>query len=1050
MSHEDRNFVKEIAADGVCLLIGERITLKPQLDFSISVESGSIRELTEDFGSKALDNAAKANISAVVTLSRNDNFENRFKEHLDGAASGWAPCICEKLVNGMTPPKSVPIYKLLGSLLRHEHSSVVSNEANYLQRRHHWPSILKEVSNHIRHSPIVCIGHRGGEAVLADALNSLLLSLPNSGAGKKIIFSKEEINELSPLLSGLVKQCEVKLLNISTPEIVSCLSHRKRRTKSEAPRITEPTYKFENELLAGIPTIESVESTPPEKKKFVRELLAAPTIVDWRPFKARLDWKRTLSEDIVQSISQAFDAPLYRSNIFSVRGDAGVGKTSVLKRAAFNLAQDHFAVYWFNNEQGNIDNLHNLIQYLNSRKDSETLRVVFFIDHLLDVIPSYSEILHALSPATFNWLIVVSWRATDALRDESLLSIQADQSFEVPSVLSQEEFTAFEEYIGSISKVSSQFFNQNKSNSREAKDCLCLLWILLPETKGYFRETLAKEFLSLSNPKLAINSAIEAIAVTIAEFGPSIKLAYEIVCVAANIGLTVPLEVLTKACNLSWDEWSNMSRDESHPIWGLLYEEPFYNRDTESFESIYRPRNSVIAQVVTELVNGGPVGKDGEFSRLKLMLSTCDAISAVYSKFISDILIRNANYLSSSYTPRQHEELWEIIKEVYPVWSKNLAHHYGIFVKLRLNDASSAYKIFLDAQNQPNDPSGIRRENPANIENSAAAAIVRLVAGNEIRASEAFDKVELHLTRAKKFGAFSLHSAHIQGTNFMHLANEIGNQNRTKRLECIEKAYEITNEAIILNEDGGDELLYELKSKLFKSTDYKSVEEMGQHGLSLIVSERDLSCSIATIRLHLEKAKQTMIGTDFKIAEAYLLEVVEVMGKVDLATPPTLLRLRIELYMQWRFFLKRKGCPWGTIKDDCESLFELEKGKSDPLTTFYLAVALLHLKDGSTACDYMTTLYRSSFMRSSVRRSIRAFAQDYNGNPASYSGEIIRRGERVAVSCPEIGTTLNVKGALAKKPNNTSIHFRIGITLSGFYAVPTNYEIKTPFIELTK
>jgi hypothetical protein len=85
-------------------------------------------------------------------------------------------------------------------------------------------------------------------------------------------------------------------------------------------------------------------------------------------------------------------------------------------------------------------------------------------------------------------------------------------------------------------------------------------------------------------------------------------------------------------------------------------------------------------------------------------------------------------------------------------------------------------------------------------------------------------------------------------------------------------------------------------------------------------------------------------------------------------------------------------------------------------------------------------------MRHGTTRAIRACAQDYKGNPATYTGEIVRHGERVAVSCPEIDTTLRAKGMLTSKPNKTNVNFKIGISLSEIFAVPVNFEVKNPFI----
>src|SRR5262249_17388828 len=73
------------------------------------------------------------------------------------------------------------------------------------------------------------------------------------------------------------------------------------------------------------------------------DALFRPLSVDWSPYLASLDLRRTVTDEIVKRIDAT---PLQKNPIVVVRGESAVGKTTVAKRVAVDLSPQGYVVLW--------------------------------------------------------------------------------------------------------------------------------------------------------------------------------------------------------------------------------------------------------------------------------------------------------------------------------------------------------------------------------------------------------------------------------------------------------------------------------------------------------------------------------------------------------------------------------------------------------------------------------------------------------------------------------------------------------------------------------
>ena len=187
-----------------------------------------------------------------------------------------------------------------------------------------------------------------------------------------------------------------------------------------------------------------------------------------------------------------------------------------------------------------------------------------------------------------------------------LLAVGQTVEHEVPFDLDGDEIAQLPvmlERIGAFKDASEAKKEIDRVPSYHAKDILCSLWYLIPETRSQFSESLRDEYCRLGS----VGESLGLIAYEISVRSAAARRAYEFVTVTCNLNIKV---LPSKYWFTPW-EWTTTSgldmTVDGRPLWGLLYDE----HDAENQTIVYRTRNEIVTKVLLDLVNGG-VGHAGE------------------------------------------------------------------------------------------------------------------------------------------------------------------------------------------------------------------------------------------------------------------------------------------------------------------------------------------------------------------------------------------------------------------------------------------------------
>lgn len=146
--------------------------------------------------------------------------------------------------------------------------------------------------------------------------------------------------------------------------------------------IVKPEQEIENNFFQKLIISEIAKSTTAEN--FYNGI--APT---WADIAAEFDYTRKLTKQIISDISAKFENTQTKElKLILVSGTAGAGKTTILKRVAYDLASKSYAVYYLVNKNYKKEDLQKITtEALSLLKEKNTLIVVddIFKKNLMDI-----------------------------------------------------------------------------------------------------------------------------------------------------------------------------------------------------------------------------------------------------------------------------------------------------------------------------------------------------------------------------------------------------------------------------------------------------------------------------------------------------------------------------------------------------------------------------------------------------------------------------------------------------------------------------------------
>ncbi|MFT3807106.1 hypothetical protein [Arenimonas sp.] len=1017
-----------------------------------------IRRLTSP---TEIPHLARAGWSAVISLADDVLFESDLKTHIEALASSKTVTIVDSPSVNPTE-RTVPVYKLLGNLSDPDpNHCVVIARSDLLLKQQSWSQMLSSCPDYLADAPLLVTGTFDDPVMISTVLSALLAM--NKPRPSRLLIPKRDLVNTPPALVSLLGKFRTELIDATLREIVDAVSSlRPQRRAPTSHASPKPASAFSGVAPAFASIVSIVPSSKPNDVRLPRDLgalvdsLFRPGSIDWNPFLMDLDLRRDQNTRMKTDVDRLLDAtPSSEPLSYVVRGEAGVGKTSCLKRLAVDLATDGRNVLWCKRfSSGNwIRYYKDLVAKLSeAARDSSQKpgKLVIFCDDPWSLRLDASDLMSCFEKYGDTCVFVFSFRNSDFFTGDGSANLlgrpteQLELEFKLSS-MEMDSLAAMLVRIGAAANSASATALVQETSTRNSNDILCSLWYLIPETKSQISESLRDEYCRLGESESAVTSIAQEAAAT----GIVARRAYEFVTVSSHLGIALPIEVLVRALNLNYDEWISMMGG-GRPLWGLLYDDFDPERETV----VFRTRNDVVTTILLVLLNGGPVGHVGELRLLKDLIAACKGGSTVYRNFVMDVLVRNRPKLERSFSYEDGAALFELASETLPFEDRVLELHRGIWIqhkggtKLEL-----AYKTMERALEMPIYPGSERDAPPEHVHTSMAATVVQMVKHGAFDRDKGIDLVREHLRKASSPTFFNAHTSHVGANMLFELASlngssasdEIGLSSLAAAFQEIEHALQAVGSSGRghFKHEKSIEMLLDLQRRILSS-----IPNGAQ--LDLIAQEifdrssNQLGFEVAARKLFAE-ATQSGKGRDFNEVRESLERAHQQIQNKGLTPSVELIALRADLMIRWR--VHRTGTPpdWQALKNDLRAVMSSPRYRDDVLKKFYFAVALFQCGETTESTAVFSALRRLQ-LSTLMPQDVRCFYLNPEGRPKQFQATPSSLHSRQWVQIPEFDLSLPARSMYSTSPNST-MHVFVGFTLNGPVAIshrPVTDQLELP------
>lgn len=1000
-----------------------------------------------------LPHLARAGWSACISLTDDLLFEAALRDHLDRVPSSRSATVIDEV--GMSlPERTVPIYKLIGSLgSRDDKRQLALSESELTFRLQDWPDMLRSAPDFVREAPLFVLGTASVVQQLKQVLG--LLSGQARPHISKLVFLKDDLALRDTTVQAICRKFETVIVDATLRDLCDALVDlRPKRSAPEPDRQSmtglEIAATSHERIVAILPRNDVAQDATPNMLSLIDGLFR-PTSIDWQPFAAGLDLRRTATDQLKEAVKGVQTHQRVGSlNFIVVRGEAGVGKTILMKRTAFELAKDGPLVLWCRRASpGWTRTFRSLATDLAERVREYPDRpdLLVFCDDPWGLRMDAADLMGCFDRFPGRVTFVFALRNSDFFSEKMSLTVSSAgaQEFELSYELDESEWQSLGvmlQKIGAVGAKSEADKLLREVPSRHARDILCSLWYLVPETQSQLSESLRDEYCRLGSVK----GSVEIIAQDLASTSEIAKRAYEFVTVTSHLGLGLPVEVLVRALKIDYAEWIEMIVD-GRPLWGLLYDEV----DPENGNVLFRTRNEIVTRVLLDLVNGG-VGHAGEFRVLSDLLRACDGGSAVYRGFTIEVLVRSRQKLQKMLTFEQGIDLFDIARQALRFDDRLLEHHRGIWIDDVGNDSKQAYLQLEKALRSEIHPSSERDPPVEHIHTSMASSLVKLIKSGEQDPGTGFQTVRDHLRQASTSKYFNAHSAHVAANLFFELAQPLGGiQSEEIRFGSISEALQEIERALQLIGGQGknhfrDEKSITMLSDLQRRIVRSVTDTSGQRDLALKIFKdtRQQSGFEAVARCLLAEAAVDDKGGSYNKVKDYLDEIQAYLESNNSAPSAELLAVRVDLTIRWRI-QRLQAVDWPPFLETIKSLLNNARYSDDAIKKFYYAVALFHDGQLTESNAIFAGLRRVQLPVSP--REVRCCYVGKEGAPKRMQGILEKKHDYGYLNLSDLQLSVPMKTVPAGYGSNRLIHAYIVFTLNGPSAVidrPGDDQLRLP------
>ena len=877
------------------------------------------------------------------------------------------------------PPRSLPVLKLLGSVTS---ADFVHSTASYFRRRAQWSDAVRIFSDRLQGAPVVILGLTGARSFLYDLL-AILAQPPMTPTA--ILFPSIDEYVSDPQVHRLLDGRSHVFSVDGTPESILSQTADLQRSGRQ-PRLPLSATHFgpagDCSEFAGLATVVNdhlTSSIDPSERNRLNELLFCPTQPNWDPYVHGLDFKRTISADILADMLLLASTGTPGACACAVIGNSASGKTVILKRIAFDLAGRELLVIWlspwFYQDTQNV--LTKLFQQLRdlSRPSQFHRPIIIMDDPLAFGVTTPADVLAAASSVDLAIVLLIGVRTVDwGIRDTSDLIGPAPLmgSFELPDTFDAAEEAALPAYLATIGVYPDAAAAQRSvaaSLARPTRDTLSLLYWLIPATRQPITESVRDEYFRLGD-----SAAVARVVIgRYRESGHILRRAYEFAATAARYGTPLPIEVLVSALDVPYGDWLEAASPKE-PAWGLLYPDSPEGADT----LCYRPRNAVVTEVVLEALNGGKLGHGGETRVLGTLLSACTGSHPQYREFCTRTLVPNSKLNHLAYT--EGLDLYDVAIAALPLDDRTLLHHKGLWIKNQGNHPVLAKRVLTEALHAANFPYATKIEPEQHIFTSLAANELDAMDAGVVSLADGQTAVREYLGRARSTSFFNARAVHVGARLMTQLIHS------TRHKLSIGDRYRIANEAL----KDVDQTLETLHNKaqgvvgMATSEDIAMLEAQryelfaeaaGDEDVDAVAEElweryHDQGGFVLAARRRYGEAVLADKGTLFNATHSYCQEKIVAVKSTGAPPSPWLVEVALLNYYHWQVVrqgLQRRverEIDWELVVEYSETVLGAPAFVAVPYLYRYMrAVAAAHLGDWTSAAAIWTELRRCGMPR---------------------------------------------------------------------------------------
>lgn len=898
------------------------------------------------------------------------------------------------------PPRSVPLYRLLGNI---ERADVVVTSAEFRRRRTLWRHALSNVKPLLGAGALVVAGFGTTGWLLQD----LFAEMAAVGLVPRCILCTEtDADSIAPIAaSDFARSTQILAIRGTFAQLCDAIDEARSR-RHAAPGAPPPmalAFSQFSDLFVEIRS--TIDNTlPPDAVGLLRELLFSPSTLRWDPFAQHLDFPRSITTSFLSDVLET-SKQVQTPHAVVLLGNAATGKTTLLKRAAMELADRGLLALWLQPVpyQDVAIHLAAAFRALAKGQTSDGPVYAFLDDPFAAGAASPRQVLLAARGAGLRLCLILAVRTSDwqtRHRDPALSDIPIALRHELLDALDNEEWTALPGYLQTLGIAGTMDEARtivNGAESRGARDTLSMLYFLLPEAKRHIKAAIHDEYIRLGDA----SSFAQVIVGQTNQTVGWLRTAYEFAAVADHYRAPLPLEILVNALEITYADWlDGMTQSKG---WGLLYSDESEDGATQTI----RPRNAVITRLLVEFMNGTGQSRAAEVHRIGQLLSACKGSHPAYRQFCLKVLLHNPVLDSLDFA--EGERLFTAAIDALPFPDKTLQHHLGIWVKDKGREHARAEAILLRALETPDFPYSQQPEQDEHINTSLAANALDAMNGGELNVNDGKAKILRYLDRARSDSYLNTNAVHVHAKLALRLIDHMGGVSSLDAIALLSDVLASLDRALATCSAGDNttrDLLQGAKRNI--TARVKSVPQLQDEALQAWNEHRLQSGFSLCTRLMLSTALEQDRGKLYTRAYEYAMRSVALVEGAQANVDVDLCEAIAHLMYFWKVHVQPPRKPgdidWSDLMRFLQPVLER---RFSALSVYITGLAFCHSGNWSQGLALFARL-RALRMNNDMLHQTRDYLRGADGNPKTVQGQVRLGSERAYLVIDGAGVDIPV------------------------------------------